>query len=723
MIFKRDDVIDIAQDKKALQSSVSKYSCYMDASRACKKDISIEDYAFHTGLEENPWWMIDLENEEIFDIIRITNRTNKNYQKRLENLIIELSLDKKHWSSIDSSCFEWKNGLEVLEINLYGAMSARYVKITLKGNNYLHFKKIEIFKTKVKAYVVAARNDGLGERMNAILGAMYIANRFNFSFRFSWPTSMLDEDLNTQKNNPNISLPWEMLNKEELFSKSFLQNYLLDDTNITFMGDDLSACNTLEKINSLELRKWGLFVGYQKPYFFVPQIEQKECLKTMSVLYKNIDWGAKAKNILFDVEEKSKVFNNSFTAFHMRGGEVVLSDFRICISFAYSKHFPYEIALDIAEEELKKGKNIIIFGNDFESNRIFRDYLKKNNKTCLIETIDTFVNKDYSNAERSFFEVNFMAKASKIVATGGSGYSRFAESIAGKTILVPYYTLYTRHRQYEIMLKNIDCLSLTPLQKAFSYNRIYNFTKILNMPLEKSLEYLNKALSYDPENEGYRVEIIDCYFKMKKLTEIEKILDSIIKTQRLNKFENALYGSYTRHRGMKDHYNEIYKKYLDFKDSKKYPNIALIASKLQSNNINVNIHIPKTFFAYQENLKYSSVARVRNHLAYRLGSAIILCSRSFWGIISMPFVLSFIKLKYKQEKLAYQNLIRQKPEFKLPNIETYTDYAQAIKEKNSITYKLGEAMIDASRSWLTGGFLKFYFQTKKLEKEFRKDKG
>ncbi|ENQ0352940.1 sugar transferase, partial [Campylobacter jejuni] len=44
----------------------------------------------------------------------------------------------------------------------------------------------------------------------------------------------------------------------------------------------------------------------------------------------------------------------------------------------------------------------------------------------------------------------------------------------------------------------------------------------------------------------------------------------------------------------------------------------------------------------------------------------------------------------------------------LPPLETYPDYNEALKEKECFTYKLGEALIQASKNWYGGGYIKFW---------------
>ncbi|HEF9123246.1 TPA: sulfotransferase family 2 domain-containing protein [Campylobacter coli] len=113
-------------------------------------------------------------------------------------------------------------------------------------------------------------------------------------------------------------------------------------------------------------------------------------------------------------------------------------------------------------------------------------------------------------------------------------------------------------------------------------------------------------------------------------------------------------------------------------------------------------------------------SRIQNQLSYKLGQTMIVNSKSFLGYIRMPFVLSYIKDKHKQEQKNYQEKIKKDPSLKLPPLESYPDYKEALKEKECLTYKLGEALIKASNNWYGGGYIKLLLEIRKLKKEFKK---
>ncbi|EHB5232648.1 hypothetical protein JX088_000840, partial [Campylobacter coli] len=71
------------------------------------------------------------------------------------------------------------------------------------------------------------------------------------------------------------------------------------------------------------------------------------------------------------------------------------------------------------------------------------------------------------------------------------------------------------------------------------------------------------------------------------------------------------------------------------------------------------------------------------------------------------------------EQKIYQEKIKKDPSLKLPPLESYPGYKEALKEKECFTYKLGEALIRANNNWY-GGYIKLWFEIRKLKREFRK---
>ena len=79
-------------------------------------------------------------------------------------------------------------------------------------------------------------------------------------------------------------------------------------------------------------------------------------------------------------------------------------------------------------------------------------------------------------------------------------------------------------------------------------------------------------------------------------------------------------------------------------------------------------------------------ARIHSHLAYKLGQVMIKNSKSIFSYTKLPFLLLCVTLAHRQSKLANK--------INFPPLESYPDYEAALKEKQCLTYKLGEALIE-----------------------------
>ncbi|EAI4099531.1 sugar transferase [Campylobacter jejuni] len=143
--------------------------------------------------------------------------------------------------------------------------------------------------------------------------------------------------------------------------------------------------------------------------------------------------------------------------------------------------------------------------------------------------------------------------------------------------------------------------------------------------------------------------------------------------------------------------------------------ITILNQKLASEDLKFQAPIIQ-FQNIIKSLSNSAKSRIHNQLSYKLGQAMIVNSKSILGYIRMPFVLLYIYDKHKQEQKIYQEKIKKDPSLKLPPLETYPDYKEALKEKECFTYKLGQALIQANKTWYGGGYIKLLLEIRKLKK-------
>ena len=89
----------------------------------------------------------------------------------------------------------------------------------------------------------------------------------------------------------------------------------------------------------------------------------------------------------------------------------------------------------------------------------------------------------------------------------------------------------------------------------------------------------------------------------------------------------------------------------------------------------------------------SALAHVQNELPYKLGEALAQNTKSFWGFICLPFVLSYIKNGHNAKQRIYEQELAQGNAPAIPPLSSYPDYEEALKLQRSFLYSLGKALI------------------------------
>jgi predicted SAM-dependent methyltransferase len=105
-------------------------------------------YAFHTALEDAPWWMVDLGRERTIEEIRLFNRSDDaGLAARARRLELAVSLDREIWRVVlrkeDESVFGGVEGTP-LSVSLEPTVQARYVRVQLTCRDYLHLDQVEV---------------------------------------------------------------------------------------------------------------------------------------------------------------------------------------------------------------------------------------------------------------------------------------------------------------------------------------------------------------------------------------------------------------------------------------------------------------------------------------------------------------------------------------------------------------------------------------------------
>ncbi|EOG9632778.1 sulfotransferase family 2 domain-containing protein [Campylobacter lari] len=141
-------------------------------------------------------------------------------------------------------------------------------------------------------------------------------------------------------------------------------------------------------------------------------------------------------------------------------------------------------------------------------------------------------------------------------------------------------------------------------------------------------------------------------------------------------------------------------------------NIKLKEQTIQDNLTQIQLSNNQLLFC----IKYGTAKnRIKNQLSYKLGQAMIINSRTFLGCLIMPIVLLSIVVSHKQEQKIYKQKIKKDSSLILPHLEQYPDYKESIELKNHLSYKLGQCLIKASKTWYKGGFIYFLANINKIK--------
>lgn len=122
-------------------------STHTDAAGACD-GIKNGQWGFHTGLSKNPWWQVDLGADQNITRVVIWNRCDAESATVLAfKLQLLLSHDGEHWETVyqhDGTPFLGFSDKKPLTVKLPG-QSARFLRVQLPGETYLHLDEVEVF--------------------------------------------------------------------------------------------------------------------------------------------------------------------------------------------------------------------------------------------------------------------------------------------------------------------------------------------------------------------------------------------------------------------------------------------------------------------------------------------------------------------------------------------------------------------------------------------------
>ncbi|HFU2596680.1 TPA: glycosyltransferase family 8 protein [Campylobacter jejuni] len=88
-----------------------------------------------------------------------------------------------------------------------------------------------------------------------------------------------------------------------------------------------------------------------------------------------------------------------------------------------------------------------------------------------------------------------------------------------------------------------------------------------------------------------------------------------------------------------------------------------------------------------------AVEKVKAQLSFKLGKEILSVKENKSKVLILPFTLIFISVKHKISNLIYKLMLNSNPNLKSLPLNHYSDFQEALKIQNYLSYKLGNLLI------------------------------
>lgn len=603
---------------------------------------------------------------------------------------------------------------------------------------------------KKRKIILAARDDGFGERMCCLLNAMYISKKTSLKFCFTWKEKK-DSLVKAYTNTKCYLVCNDQINKEEIFSRRFIKKYHCDEFDVSPRDKFYLFCNR----SILDIGKrpyeysWGWRSCQANLTSIFNDVKWKEYQKILNQCWRDIEFSNGFKTVACKAQEIANELGN-YIAIHIRSGDLIFESigYSRWIWFAANKALSFHLALRVILQEIQKN-HVVIFTDDIESAQCVVDYIKlnQNSKYQCIMAYQLYTDCNDNSNQRVFFEIVLMSYARKIYSSGDSGFSRLA-SFIGKSNIVNTYKLFNLSQQINYISHGLKELKLNKYQMSYSYFMLYFRSKEKGLSVEKQLYYLQEGYKWNTENYIFPLCQLDIYLNLGSFEKVELILSEIFNRHFQVFFDFLMIKSYDL-----KHYNnvDLFPAYLKYKGDK-YKNILLVQYMLASDmlsNINIlgggynyyQIELLKRLdnqefvrkmelylkildkhciFSQKYDLlfimKYNLSARFFGRLDYIIGKKIT-SRKSMMEVLRLPFEIYRSIQDYKKTLNQYKTQRRKDRTIALPALKNYDNYEMVYKLKGHLSYKIGRVVITCLKSkyklrfliiWLD--FIRAYWQ-------------
>ena len=526
-LCKKEALVDISKSGIATQSSTSQQSKKNDAKRAIDGTVAA-DYVFHTGNEKCPWWQVDFESVILPYYIIINNR--KHHKWRDNSSSIEVSVINENGKSvtIHKGLLYFGSSPESLPLilPLNGKIKIKSIRISIndKPSSYLHLGSIRILAKPStdlgrgnKPIFIANRNDGLGERLKAIINGLLLAANKNGSFLYTWPSDFSNRDFHA-------------IDKvEKIFSESFIKNHLIDESVIQKRSIkplreivDFDK-ESLEAYDEILVQQTYLLNQLKNSNSDIKNLNFKELSIKYRLAYNEIEFSKEVEDacdLAKSINLKEKVL-----AIHFRSGDLVHTHFRFMDRY-YGKVVPLYAIGKAIEKYQGMGYDVVLFGQDTKVCKFLK--VKYN----IFLSNDLTSNK-FNDVQQAMFDITLMSRCKEILC-GSSGFAVLASWIGGVIVSDYKDCLSEKEIRFSLFdeLKEGGALSsdsTTSLLKSFSISHfIHSHNNLLS--LEEQIFLFEECIRLDPNNNYYKLTLACLFYSNSDIEKGDSIMISLFLT-------------------------------------------------------------------------------------------------------------------------------------------------------------------------------------------------
>lgn len=555
--------LNVSKGKKAIQSSFSKTSAPDEANRAL---VGVQDkpFSFETSGGDFPFWQVDLGQVYPLEEIKVFNRRD-DFQHRARSLTVEVSENRRDWTVVHSGTLYWDGAVS---FPLGGVVRGRLVRIRLQERLRLHLDRVEVFARNYEDYgapaFLACRTDGLGERLNALLNAIWLSRVFKCDFRFDWPKRFLDD--------PDHAIA----SLEDTFTADFIAKHYAVRDNTDAVWELSGTGRTLPDVTA-RLARTGL-IRAPRLHPLDIMVQEPELMDPLGLknAFDSIGFAPPIAQAISDA--RSIELPEGAVALHLRSGDVFFGEYRKFLHYTY-KGLTLPFAKMVIGHYRALGREVYIFGQDPDS----ISYLCKTCGAHDANQINPEARADMTRVQRAMFDLVLLSRF-KLIVGGSSGFIRQAGWVGGSEVLVAH-KLFPAGEQTKNAVFDLyrNARSYHPLQAAIGFWYAYFYGR-QHRKNWRNIFLLRKAIRWDPDNELYYFVLAAHLAQDGKMEKANAVLHGLFRDRKKKQSLETIFQIFTAMTGSKYNLAEYLPDLEKLSQTSFYAAILMMAQSSHSKN-------------------------------------------------------------------------------------------------------------------------------------------